>query len=512
MNFHFQFTPPRSPSGFLTNETRKELQKNERRLKIAAEYLDAEPRPLPPFDKEALRMRFDEAAAKGEKGIQDAFAAFRDKIRLVQILTFRPKQSESQASALSERRIVDVPFFLEVALRLFESQTSVRLFRALCMEYLSNWSEFRENPKAEARISRWLKESLAALKPRFARRRWLRMAAESERFIFNSTEGMADLAKALRALEKNENDDAARFFESRPSGVKQDSGLPFFLTIANARDFWLESFVTFLKSLGADLHEGGKIYGKYLNIARTHAEDKNLGRDAMLRILAACFDGARSYISGDEGLRGTIKELALRYVGDPIRRSKWLRWPGASVEDENTVEELRSAVNMWIMENMMAIFFEVLFKNDARRNFWRPYIPKMSGVHIFCNSGDKMRLRNDPRFDDNMDARFGNLARNIMVAVLVMEIGDHVLIEVSSTGHAFYIYKRENLKTYDLLKLRDALDYKPSGSFTMNDFKYTQLPRIGPVDADKEGKFFHFRDWESELERWLFYNLNSLAV
>jgi hypothetical protein len=493
LNFRFHFD--RSLLARPNPTTARVRESNAKLLKILKKFASFEYEPVPDPDRADIYRRFMEAVQNGKRGCLEAFVSSRDKKKLISVLTYTPsKKNSPENTRPDERPIAGAPFFLNTALDIIADGLRVSRFRVLCMAYLHYWSEFP--PPAKDILSKWIKDKNKELRASYNKNKRLLALEENERFLFSGLSGPSDLSKELW---KRGKDTVMAFFEAK-EGYAPDSSLPFFLTFANARDFLFEAFLLSLR----DPQNKRDSKKDFLRIIEDNAASKLFTPDHVLRALV-------EYVDFEE-LKERIKNLALRSIGDPKEPSKWKEWTGASEQDKENVKTLRKKVNLWILENVMALFFDKLIDDSQRHDFWKPYISCMDDIRIFCTLEDRMKLIDDERLSKEMRSRmrshFGMLTDN-SPAVLMMEIKEYILMEVSAGGNALYVYKKKNLKKYGLNKLSQALETYAGVQLKVGDFKKTSWPTIkNSTFSLKEGRFVHRGDWQYTLKRWLSSSLH----
>ncbi|MDR2174704.1 MAG: hypothetical protein LBO82_02055 [Synergistaceae bacterium] len=488
LEFHFRFDM--SLCALKPHSKRGVQESNDKLVKILEKLASFEYKPIPESDRTDIYRRFMEAVKNGKIGCLEAFASSRDKKKLISVLTYIPPKKTAQGDTQPvERPIAGVPFFLTIALDIIADGLRVSRFRVLCMAYLHYWAEFPVTAKNT--LSKWIKDKNKELRASYDNKRLLDFE-QNKRFLFFGVSGLSDLCKELWKRGKNT---VMAFFEAK--NCAPDNSLPFFLTFSNARDFLFEVFLLSL----SDPQSKRDSKKDFLSIIEKNADSKLLTRDHVLRVLV-------KYVYFDE-LKERIKSLALRSIGDPKDSSKWKEWTGASEQDKEDVEILRKKVNLWILENVMALFFDVLFDDSERHDFWKPYISCMDNIRIFCTLKERISLKKDERFSEEMSSHFGRLTDNSH-AVLMMEIKEYVLIEVSAGGNALYVYRKGNLKKYGLDKLSRALEMDTKEQLKVEEFKDTSLPIIKNSDSfsAEEGRFYHRGYWQENLKRWLSSSLD----
>lgn len=175
---------------------------------------------------------------------------------------------------------------------------------------------------------------------------------------------------------------------------------------------------------------------------------ENASKDAIKACLSkiVIFVDQNSYLD----LKEEVKSYSFKNIGDPSNDSQWLPWKGASDTQIRELDASKNIINLWLNEQFIELFFSKLAMDVNRKRFWQKYLNRITRFKI-CGSEDLYReLNSDKRVQPYLKSRFSFL--NGKKSALIMIIKDYVLIEFSTTGHAFYGYEKSNSSCPDISK------------------------------------------------------------
>lgn len=436
-------------------------------------------------DLAAVATSFIDLAPHGIDGLKQRFFRHRDVKHLAWALSYKDEACP--------KSIMESPYF-SLALEVIGSMPQRRFLRILFDLLLSEWSQIPSGNRKLLQAS--LKQLLAISndKNRFVR------LLQKEHFYFLEEKG-----PYLLSLEilKASHEELESFLD--PDHMKSSdrfTSLPFFVNSLKATSYFFEVAAYTIDAICGPyaIDKAGQTekLNRVLPSLVKLAEKRFIGAD-LRRILVPIIVWIDKHPSEGASWKERIKELAMRKVGDPYIKANWGGWPGIGERQKKALDLARDILNRWISESLISLFFEKIMINNDRKEFWLPYAEKLS-VRIFCNKGDLNSLREDSRIINQMGTRLSQLRGT--GAVLVMTAGDYLLIEFSTGGNAFYVYKRENLGKYGLKRLEDVIENDAEESLSVFDIKKTDMPRISEV-YQEEGRFFHYADWERTLALWL---------
>jgi hypothetical protein len=207
--------------------------------------------------------------------------------------------------------------------------------------------------------------------------------------------------------------------------------------------------------------------------------------------------------NSSEALQDKVKDIAFRLVGDPGIASTWRPPNGASVSETSIIIKARDILNEWVTRHFINVFFEKCINDRRRKGFWLQYSKNITAFKIFGSYQTKRMLKSDKRIKEYVDARFITHGGYGNVSALLFRMRDHVLIEFSDPGYAFYAYHTSNTNAPSL----DAININ-----SVEKFRDTSLPmlvyRSGYEihSTSKEGRLSHADatlQWEEVFSFWL---------
>lgn len=427
-------------------------------------------------DLAGVAAGFTALAPHGAEGLKQRFFRYRDVKHLAWALSYKDEACP--------RSIMEGSYF-SLALEIIGSMPQRRCLRILFDLLLSEWEQI---PSGNRKL---LQESL---RQRLAisndKNRFVRLLLKEQTYFLDEK---GPYLLSIELLNKSREEMESFLDPDRTKPSDRFTSLPFFINALKATSYFLE-VVAYTIDGAARTGELNKVLPSLVKLA-----DKRFAGPSLRRILVPVIVWIDKSPNEGSLWKEHLKDLALRKVGDPYIKANWGGWPGIGEREKRDLDLARDILNRWISESLISLFFEKIMINNDRKEFWLPYAEKLS-VRIFCNKGDLESLREDSRIINQIGTRLSQLRGT--GAVLVMTAGDYLLIEFSTGGNAFYVYKRENLGKYGLKRLEDVIENDAEESLSVFDIKKTDMPRISEV-YHEEGRFFHYADWERTLALWL---------
>jgi len=200
--------------------------------------------------------------------------------------------------------------------------------------------------------------------------------------------------------------------------------------------------------------------------------------------------------------RNLIKNLAIKFIGDPENAALWMVFSGATENEKNDLDLARSILNQWIVSDFIALFFEICINDRRRKAFWLKYTKAVTSFKIYGSSSVKSRLAREQRIEEHIHSRFETVSGSGFVSAIVLYLKDYMLVEFSEPGFAFYAYKINNVN-------RPLANY---GIHKIEDLRRSFMPSLATrsrryiTDVNEEGRLPHTDGelyWESIFEYWL---------
>ena len=201
-------------------------------------------------------------------------------------------------------------------------------------------------------------------------------------------------------------------------------------------------------------------------------------------------------------LQDKVKNLALKYIGDPENKSVWADFHLASEKEKLDLTKARKILNEWLTRQFINVFFNLCINDERRKKFWLKYSPQISSFKVFGPSFTKALLKRDENISKVIDGRFETVSSNRNVSAFILYIGEYMLVEFSDAGYAFYAYKVNGNTRPSLNNILNSVDDLRNGSMHMliqNDYHYFDEGRLRHHDGNEI--------WESKFSRWLSYKV-----
>lgn len=200
-------------------------------------------------------------------------------------------------------------------------------------------------------------------------------------------------------------------------------------------------------------------------------------------------------------LQDKVKSIAFKLVGDPGKASHWIEFEGATESEKDELKQARRILNEWITREFITVFFEVCINDSRRKKFWLKYAKSVSNFKVFGPSFMEYRLKQDKRITEYVEGKYQIVSDE--VTAIVMDIGNHRLIEYNSWGFAFYAYLKDSPKA-------PSLDVTHNRVFqhTRSNYKSMLVYRSGRslYHFSDEGRLTHNDGdlgWEEVFAGWL---------
>ena len=199
---------------------------------------------------------------------------------------------------------------------------------------------------------------------------------------------------------------------------------------------------------------------------------------------------------------------------DPTVSSNWQFEPDSPWANyQHELDECRNYLKRFLIKEVLRSFFNEIAKSagDPRRlQFWEQYAGRINNIHIAVN-GSVYRDMSIRLFRGNRDLL--EFLRNRWIeitssnsgdAILFMEFGQSMIVEVTGTANATFFYQKDGAFGRKLggwppkrLKNVEAVKLISRGSGTLQE-NY----------SDKEGRMEHRGDWEYRYQAVLEFNLD----
>jgi hypothetical protein len=197
-------------------------------------------------------------------------------------------------------------------------------------------------------------------------------------------------------------------------------------------------------------------------------------------------------------LQDKVKHLAFKFIGDPENKSVWADFFNATDKEKSDLLNARKILNEWITRQFINVFFNVCINDDRRKRFWLKYADKVSSFKVYGPSFTKTLLRQNENIAKVIDGRFETVYSNRNVSAFILYICEHMLIEFSDAGYAFYAYKVNGNSRPSLNHKLNSVDELRNGSMPMliqNEYYYYDEGRLRHHDGNEM--------WESKFNRWI---------
>jgi hypothetical protein len=494
----------------VAQETRQRLQGVVKKVNEILVRFNGEGRAPGAMDRKIVYEHFLLVAVEGRESLRRAFASARERKHLAWALDFND-------GGKCEPIMMGKHF--PEALRLFEENLSRRIFRILFFFLVREWYGMHPGPRSLLQKS--LESQLKVLSGKTPRKNGIIHGVNRFRTLFFAGDGPMELGRRL--LDTTREVLTEFLSRDREPDWGSSGDMPMFLTVKNAPAYLCGGLFSLFEMSGR-LGRVPEFLPLVLPSLRHFAGGVGLKRLLVLLILWVHANTAVGAAWKEE-----LKSIATSAIGDPQERGAWSEWPGITLGEKNDLERVREILNIWIGEHLIGFFFEKLIRNEERRDFWLPYAKKVS-VRIFCGPAERRDvLRDAGKVQENLKGgevretfgktgaegniralmnRVGTLNNNGQGAALVMEYGEHLLVEFSQAGNAFYIYNRRNLTRHGLEKFRLVLDGKSDEPLMIGDLKKPSLPQFSRTHNwfAGEGRFIHHsgtRRWQEVLQTWL---------
>ena len=203
-----------------------------------------------------------------------------------------------------------------------------------------------------------------------------------------------------------------------------------------------------------------------------------------------------------ESIQTSLKRLALDHIGDPSNTPRWSQLKAYDNDQLKVIVEAREILNFWITRDFLTLFFEKCLNDVRRKRFWLQYAKRIKDFKVYTTPEHKRDLLKDPRISGlNSRIKVFGYGR---ISAIVMNTGNHDLVEFSDDGWAFRAYLSNNEKW------RKVLDQSFIESAEL--LRSVRLPmavrrRAGSYYDWKKSGTLHHRDatykWESTFKSWL---------
>ena len=214
------------------------------------------------------------------------------------------------------------------------------------------------------------------------------------------------------------------------------------------------------------------------------------------------FSLSRIILKMDEGAPGEYRDLvqdyAFKHIGDPSQDHKWQPWTSASDADKKKLKEAQVALNTWIVQRFIAVFFDKVAMDRDRRDFWMDYAPHITRFKVLSDPATRYKLQADERLRPYIKSRFGRLQDGNGLSALMMQIKNRLVVEFSHNGNACYVYKTENKKCPKFSRqyyVISDLKYPNTNLLFRSSGYYIYSER-------EEGRLLHYDGWEDRLATW----------
>jgi hypothetical protein len=207
-------------------------------------------------------------------------------------------------------------------------------------------------------------------------------------------------------------------------------------------------------------------------------------------------------------LQDKVKAIAFGSIGDPSNTSNWKFFENASEELKWNLEEARVILNEWITRQFINIFFEKCINDKRRRRFWIKYAKKISAFKVIGPRRILNILRAEKGISEYVNGRFQTTPGSKDVSAFMILMGNHVLIEFSDPGYAFYAYNRNSMNAPKFDKSYSTIDELRSSG--MPKLVYREHEDI--KDSNEQGSLSHSDgkyengddlEWETLFSWWI---------
>lgn len=199
----------------------------------------------------------------------------------------------------------------------------------------------------------------------------------------------------------------------------------------------------------------------------------------------------------------TIKQIALRLIGDPFFKSNW-NTIGIGQDYATIITEAHLIMRKWLIKSYINIAFEKLIDDPARKYFWLKYTNYIEDIKIVGNYQHRVLISNDSILKDALKNcfRLQQSRSTSSTCAVAIQIKGHCFFEFSDVG-ACYVY--DNNEKMEMLE---------NGIKKVNDLKEPSLNNlIIPISNyyyqyNDSGRFIHSGNWISRFNQWFHVKLN----
>jgi hypothetical protein len=207
-------------------------------------------------------------------------------------------------------------------------------------------------------------------------------------------------------------------------------------------------------------------------------------------------------------LQDKVKVIAFGLIGDPSHTASWKFFENASEEEKSNLEKARVILNEWITKEFINIFFEKCINDRRRRRFWMKYAKKISGFKVIGSKRILNILRAEKGISQYVNGRVQTTPGAKDVSAFMILMGNHILIEFSDPGYAFYAYNRTSMNAPKFDKFYNTIDELRSSG--MPRLIYRENEDI--KESNEEGSLSHSDgkyengddlEWEELFSLWI---------
>lgn len=192
-----------------------------------------------------------------------------------------------------------------------------------------------------------------------------------------------------------------------------------------------------------------------------------------------------------------LLDIALRRIGDPFDEYRWAPFDNATAEQKKSLQQARKTLLGWIMQEVIRIFFELLCKDNSRKDFWTKHAHKLSNFTVYGSYfSRKLALQSLPA--QSVNRHFRTVDSSVDNCALAMYIGEYVVVEFTEVG-ALYAYKIGSNYYNEAFRYSNSLS-------KIDELKVTRMPMLYDLDYNrfsKEGRMPHQGYWERRMSMWL---------
>jgi hypothetical protein len=179
--------------------------------------------------------------------------------------------------------------------------------------------------------------------------------------------------------------------------------------------------------------------------------------------------------------REIVKDFSLKStdLGDP--RLHPARWQSVS-------EQARDIVILWLSEEEIRIFFDLLFSYDphGRKDFWLRYVGRLKSTRVVVCPDDHSKHYYEFKKLTEKGRSFAN-GFGSDASAFILDFGEYVAIEYAKTGNACFVYSSSDFR-------------RKFPTIYISQFDLTGLKKLPARDSYKQS---HHSNWQNQLRNYL---------